>query len=468
MPACSTVLLVSTDQSLIAACCELVQSIDELSLLDCHPRDVAAYVEREDVALVLVHLPEENSADEAAEVLQRVGATQRPVATLVLSDHYKPDQALALLRRGAADYLSRPLDLGRLAYLVDTLTLRFRNLSPAASPARELHSSASHGPSCALAEILERARLFAPYDSTILLGGETGSGKSRLARLIHQMSPRRSAPFVTVNCGSLAAGVVESELFGHAKAAFTGADRERTGKFATVGCGTLLLDDIDALPLPIQTKLLRAVEERIIEPVGSNKSVSVRARIIAASNQDLAAAVAGKRFRADLYYRLSVVELKVPPLRQHKQTIESLATEFAAEFASRNRRSAPRIAAPVIRLLHRHEWPGNIRELRNVIEHAVAMCQGSEILPNHLPESLQAAVSPQADSGSSSGNPPLEPTQVRPAGTLDETRNDAEANRILEALQTNRNNRLRAAAELGISRMTLYKKLQKYGLEGIT
>jgi DNA-binding NtrC family response regulator len=307
--------------------------------------------------------------------------------------------------------------------------------------------------------MLEQVQRVAPQNTTVLLSGETGTGKSRLARLIHELSPRREQPFLVANCGALAAGLIESELFGHVRGAFTGAVCARAGRFTEVGSGTLMLDDIEGLPAALQIKLLRAVEERVFEPVGSNKPQPMQARLIAASNRDLKAEAAVGRFRLDLYYRLNVVEFRLPALRQRRNVIAPLAREFLAEFASQNGRPVHRIADCALRVLENYDWPGNVRELRNVIERAVALCSGPEVrrhdLPDHLYQSATALVRHHCKLGSES---PM------PRGRLTETVAAVEADHISEALGKHKYNRLIAAEELGISRVTLYKKMRKYGL----
>src|SRR5208283_1161626 len=196
-------------------------------------------------------------------------------------------------------------------------------------------------------------------------------GKTRLARMIHELSLRRDGPFLVIDCGALSAGLIESEMFGHVRGAFTGADRDRSGKLAQVGRGTLLLDEIDALPVELQAKLLRVVEQRVFEPVGSNHPQALVARLIAASNRDLDQEVAAGRFRPDLYYRLNVVGLELPPLRSEPERVPALANQFVAELAARSGRRAHAVADQAMRLLQEHDWPGNVRELHNVIERAI-------------------------------------------------------------------------------------------------
>src|SRR5262249_42272148 len=223
-------------------------------------------------------------------------------------------------------------------------------------------------------------------------GGETGTGKTRLARLIHELSPRRDQPFLAVNCAALPASLMESEMFGHVRGAFTGADRDRSGKFAEAGSGTLLLDEIDALPLTLQAKLLRVVEERAFEPVGSNKSQAMQARLVVASNRCLEEEAAAGRFRADLYYRLDVVSFFLPPLRDPSDLIRPLVGPLVAEFAARNGRAVSGVSAEALEALEAYGWPGNIRELRNVVERGVALCPGAQVELEDLPAALRQRV----------------------------------------------------------------------------
>jgi DNA-binding NtrC family response regulator len=304
-----------------------------------------------------------------------------------------------------------------------------------------------------MSQLVEQIRRIAPQETTIMLGGETGTGKSRLAGVIHRLSPRRNRPFLTINCAALSANLIESEMFGHVKGAFTGADANRVGKFTEVGNGTLFLDEIDSLPPSLQAKLLRAVEERVFEPVGSNKTQKLQARLIVASNKPLEEEVAAGRFRADLYYRLNVVAFNLPPLRERAGGIPVLAQSFLAEFGRVAGRPELSVAPEAMRALVAYPWPGNIRELRNVIERAVALSVGPTITLADLPETF-------SDPGLVCSVKLATP----PASSLAQSKNHAERERIEEALERNGNNRLRAAAELGISRMTLYNKLRKLGV----
>jgi DNA-binding NtrC family response regulator len=287
-----------------------------------------------------------------------------------------------------------------------------------------------------------------------LLGGETGTGKTRLAGVIHRLSPRRDQPFLTINCGALSANLIESEMFGHVKGAFTSADANRTGKFVEVGRGTLFLDEIDSLSPALQAKLLRAVEDRVFEPVGSNKTQALQARLIVASNRPLDQEVAAGRFRADLFYRLNVVAFHLPRLCERGGDISLLARGFLDEFGRRAGRGGLGFEPETIRALEAYPWPGNIRELRNVIERAVALSEGPTIGLRDLPDAFQ-------DPGPAV---PIEREAASSPSTLARSKDEAERARITAALRRSGNNRLRAAAELGISRMTLYNKLHRHGL----
>jgi transcriptional regulator with PAS, ATPase and Fis domain len=329
---------------------------------------------------------------------------------------------------------------------VDVLTLPLPN---SADPFFYVVSPAMH-------QVLEQVQRVAPRDTTIHLSGETGTGKTGLARLIHELSPRRHEPFLVINCGALSPNLIESEIFGHVKGAFTGADRDHSGKFAEAGCGTLLLDEIDSLPVVLQAKLLRAVDERVFEPVGSNQPQPLQARLIAATNRKLEEEVAAGRFRSDLYYRLNVVGFYLPPLRDRRDAILPLAGLFLAKFREGPGVAAQALTPEVQRVLYEHDWPGNVRELRNVLERAVALCPGAVIQLEDLPEALRPGWLPRAAA-------PV-PEQGPTGSTLAESKEAAEVQQITAALERHKNNRRRAAAELGISRMTLYKKLHKYGL----
>jgi DNA-binding NtrC family response regulator len=306
-----------------------------------------------------------------------------------------------------------------------------------------------------LAPLADRLALAAAYDAPVLLTGETGTGKTHLARLIHENSPRRGQPLLVVPCGALAAGVIMSELFGHVRGAFTGADRARVGKFGAAGSGTLLLDEIDALPLETQAALLRVIETGEFEPLGSNDTQLCRARVIAASNWDLEEAVARGKFRLDLYYRLNVLSFHLPPLRERRQDIEALARGMVAHFAGKFCKPLSAISPGALVALESFPWPGNIRQLENAVQQAVLLSSGPDLLEEHLPACVRHAVlAPQVSSSPSPA----------PADSLVEQRASRERQAIEQALADAYGCRSRAAAALGVSRVTLYNKMKKYGI----
>jgi DNA-binding NtrC family response regulator len=300
-----------------------------------------------------------------------------------------------------------------------------------------------------MGQVVDLARRVAKVDSTVLITGESGSGKERIARLVHDESTRAAGPFIAVNCGAITETLLESELFGHARGAFTGATQDRPGLFESANGGTLLLDEVGEVSSGMQVKLLRVLQEREVRRVGENKSRRVDVRVVAATNRDLAHGVAGGTFRQDLYYRLKVVELHVPPLRERRDDILPLGRVLLADSALRMKRKIVGLAPGAADQLLRYEWPGNVRELENAMERAVALARGNRVDLEDLPEEIrQAFPRPVATSGA-----------VRP---LDEV----EKEYIVAALELNGGNQTHTAAQLKIGSATLYRKLKSYGLIG--
>lgn len=296
----------------------------------------------------------------------------------------------------------------------------------------------------AMRRVIDLARRIALVDSTVLITGESGVGKERLARLIHDESTRRGGPFVAINCGAVPENLLESELFGHAKGAFTGAIQERPGLFEAANGGTLLLDEIGEVPAPMQVKLLRALQERELRRVGENKTRKFDVRVLAATNRDLPAEIHAARFRQDLYYRLRVVELRIPPLRERQSDVLALARTFLERAAQRMRRRVTSFTPAAANQLVRYAWPGNVRELENAMERAVALAKGSRIDVDDLPEEVGHAL-PSA----------YAPGEVRRL-------EDVERDYILAVVRMNQGNKAAAAEQLGIGIATLYRKLKQY------
>lgn len=300
--------------------------------------------------------------------------------------------------------------------------------------------------SSAMRRVVDLARRVAKVDSTVLVTGESGAGKERIARLVHEESTRVTGPFLAVNCGAITETLLESELFGHARGAFTGATQDRPGLMEAANTGTLFLDEVGEVSPGMQVKLLRALQEREIRRVGENRSRRIDVRILAATNRDLASGVAGGAFRQDLYYRLKVVELHVPPLRERQEDVLPLARVLLAEAARRMKRRISGFAPTVADLLLRYPWPGNVRELQNAMERAVALARGSRVELEDLPEEVRNALP----------GPFVSPGPVRPLA-------DVEREYILSALAHNDGNQARTARQLEIGSATLYRKLKQYG-----
>jgi two-component system, NtrC family, response regulator HydG len=301
----------------------------------------------------------------------------------------------------------------------------------------------------AMRQLVELARRVAKVDSTVLITGESGSGKERIARLVHDESTRAAGPFIAINCGAITETLLEGELFGHARGAFTGATHDRPGLFEAANGGTLLLDEVGEVSPGMQVKLLRVLQEREIRRIGENKARTIDVRIAAATNRDLAHGVAGGLFRKDLYYRLKVVELHVPALRERRDDVLPLARVLLADAALRMKRKISSLAPDAADQLLRYEWPGNVRELENAMERAVALASGSRVERDDLPEEVRQAFP----------NPTISAGAVRPLDAV-------EKEYILAALELNGGNQTRTAEQLQIGSATLYRKLKKYGLIG--
>jgi two-component system response regulator HydG len=392
-------------------------------------------------------------------------------ATAVIAAAAGRDAATVLraLRAGAGDLIGRPLELDELAIAVRGALARAAGRAPAlagppagaalpdadaatpdAAPAAPVPSDPLIGSSAAMAAVSILIRSVASCAATVLVIGETGTGKELVSRAIHDRSARSRAPFVAINCAAVPAALLESELFGHVRGAFTDAWHARRGVFIEAGHGTLFLDEIGEMPLAMQVKLLRVLQERMVRPVGSSTEIAFHARVIAATHRDLEADVAAGRFREDLFYRLNVVQIAVPALRSRPDDIEPLARHFIARVAARAGRPAPRLAGCAVAALVAYEWPGNVRELENCVEHALALAAHERITVADLPRKIAARA------------PSLVAAPSAAARDADDLLTLAELERrhIREVMRAVHDNRTRAARVLGIDRRSLFRRLQ--------
>lgn len=405
---------------------------------------------RRDVAVIIsdFRMPRINGL----EFFRRVRALQPRLPVVMMSAHGCMDTVIQALRLGASDFLIKPFDNEALRQVVNRLLPPVGPPGPS-HPARipgettgDVPAGGLLGKSPAFLKCIDSARRVASTQSTVLITGESGTGKEGFARFIHESSPRSAGPFIPVNCGALPENLIESELFGHVRGAFTGAWTDRPGKFVQAHGGTLFLDEIGEMPMNMQVRLLRALQEQTVEPVGG-RSVRTDFRLIAATNRDLREAVAAGRFREDLWFRLHVIPLILPPLRERDQDIILLAKHFLNLLNERYRTSL--ILTPENeRTLLAHKWPGNVRELANTMERAVVLAEGGRIrIELHQPRGREAGVSYTSDA------------------SVRESRQAAEREAILAALETCRWNKTLAAQRLSISRRGLLYKVKQYRIE---
>ncbi len=386
------------------------------------------------------------------DLLKRVVSAYPAVPVIILTGHGTIESAVQAMRDGAYDFLTKPVNLDRLGLLVKRalsrrqLVLQNRDLREQLD--QRAISSQIVAASSPMKQVFEVVQQVAPTRASVLITGESGVGKEVVADTIHNLSPRKEGPFVKVHCAALSESLLESELFGHERGAFTGAVARKRGRFELADSGTIYLDEIGEISQSVQIKLLRVLQERTFERVGGEQTISSDVRVVAATNRDLKVAIEQGDFREDLYYRLNVVNIHVPPLRERASDVSLLAAAFLREYAAENQKQIEGFEPTALNALHRYSWPGNVRELRNSIESAVVMSKGATIAPADLPPTVREAE-----------DQPL----IRMA--IGSSLAQGEREMIRVTLQSQNGNKTRTAEVLGIGRKTLHRKLKEYALE---
>lgn len=432
-------------------------------------------VEEENFDVILTDLRMSGKED-GFDLIRRAKSRPHPPVCILMTAYGSEDVAVDAMKQGADDYISK----GRMQ--IDELEMRIARALKHRKLEEEnstLHRQLSNrfglenvvGESPAIHKILEIVNQVAPSKATVLLRGESGTGKEVIAKAIHQLSPRARAPMITTHCAALNANLLESELFGHEKGAFTGANERRIGRFEQANGGTLFLDEIGEIDASIQVKLLRFLGERTFERVGSNRTLTTDVRLIAATNKDLEKMVREGTFREDLFFRLRVVEIVIPPLRERVEDIPLMAAKFLREFSKENNKSVTALDRSTLELLQKYPWPGNVRELRACMEHAVIFSSGSSVQVRDLPPSIKnwqpETVMIGAPLMSSTDSHPAQTTAQPAKRGSNLSVKEAEKQLIFRALEECGGNRTAAALKLGISRRTLHRKLNEYQMQHI-
>lgn len=389
------------------------------------------------------------------ELLLKVISSNPGMPVIILTGHGTIETAVNAMRDGAYDFLTKPVNLDRLTLLVKRalagreLVIEHRALKDEVDRLRSKQKfSRIIGKSNGMKRVMEVVEQVAATKASVLITGESGVGKELIADAVHELSDRKEKPFIKVHCAALSESLLESELFGHEKGAFTGAISRKRGRFELANLGSIFLDEIGEIDQATQIKILRVLQEKTFERVGGEETVEVDTRIISATNRDLMAEIEKGNFREDLFYRLNVVKLHIPPLRDRKEDISLLASTFLRDFADENHRTIEGIEHKAMVALHNHDWPGNVRELRNCIESAVVMSKGESITMEDLPPSITSSTDQNC-------------IRICTGSTLAE----AEKQVIIETLNTQSGNKSRTAEVLGIGRKTLHRKLTDYGVD---
>jgi two-component system response regulator HydG len=396
-----------------------------------------------DLVLMDIRMPGLDGLDALVQIKQ----ISPGIVVFLMTAYESLETARTAVQRGASDYISKPVDVEELKAKINRLleyrTLQRENIILKERLGEQFADSNIIARSPIMREVLENVALIAPTDATVLILGESGTGKELIANLIHERSSRASGPFVKLNCAAITETLLESELFGHERGSFTGATARKEGRFELADGGSFLLDEIGEMSSTTQTKLLRVLQEQQFERVGGTESITVDVRIIAVTNKDLEAEVKEGRFREDLYYRLNVVPIYLPPLRERREDIPLLAESFLKHYAAKDHRDVKQILPEALDMLMRHDWPGNVRELENTIEHGVIIARGELLTPEELPTAIRQSA---------------QSTHGMAIGTLKEIEQEC----ISRTLAQMGGNRTQTAKILGITRKTLQNKIKRY------
>jgi two-component system, NtrC family, response regulator AtoC len=388
-------------------------------------------------------------------LLRRALSLTHPPVGIVMTAYGSIDNAVQAMQAGAYHYITKPVNLDELELVLQralsSRRIEAENINLREQLDKKFGVENIVGQSLAMRQVFEIVQQVAPTRATVLVSGETGTGKELIAHAIHNLSPRKNGPFVAVHAAALSPTLLESEMFGHEKGAFTGAVERRIGRFELADGGTLFLDEVGEIDPAMQVKLLRVLEERAFERVGASKTQNVDVRLIAATNRDLKKLVSEGKFRDDLFYRLSVVTIALPPLRERRDDIALLVNTFLQQCARENNKDVRDITQEAVNVLMAYDWPGNVRELRNTIEQMVVLARGERLTVRDVPAAIRG------------GADLTKISVVRTGMTVEE----AERQLIIQALKEMRGNRTRAAKKIGMSRRTLHRKLKKYGLEDL-
>ncbi len=445
------VLIVDDDQSQCDLFSMMLERHGYLATSTTSPKEALERIAREPCDVVVTDLG--MTEMDGLELCERILGTSPDVPIIVVTGQGSMDAAISAMRAGAYDFLTKPIDAKILGLSVARAAQHHRLNSEVKRLREEVSAPASEGvvvgESSAMKRVADLIARVAPSEASVLIHGETGTGKELVARAVHAASPRQAGPFVAINCAAVPANLLESELFGHARGAFTDAKSQRQGLFVEASGGTLFLDEIGEMPLEMQAKLLRVLQERRVRPIGSNQEVDFDARLVTATHRDLEVDVEKRRFREDLFYRINVVKIDVPPLRERGGDVLKLASYFLGRFAERSGKGKLSLSPQAAERILSYNWAGNVRELENAMERAVALARLDQITVEDLPDRVRSY---RADRFLLSADDPKEVVSLE----------EIERRYIYRVIKILGGNKARAAELLGLDRRTLYRRLEKY------